>query len=63
MLVGSPDDKPGGTPMPLGIAAARTVPEAIASLVPKDFQVDYYFFVSNAIGAKRMSVFAVGSAR
>ena len=63
MLVGSPQDKPGGTPMPLGIAAARTLPEAISSLVPEDFQVDYYFFVSNAIGAKRMSVFAVGSAR
>jgi len=49
--------------MPLGVAAARTVPEAIASLVPEDFRADYYFFVSNAIGAKRMSVFAIGSAR
>ncbi len=63
MLVGSDDDKPGGTPMPFGVAVARTLPEAVASFVPDDFRADYFFFVTNVIGAKRISLFAVGSAR
>ena len=63
MLVGGPEDKPGGTPMPLGVAVAQTLPETITSMVPDDFRADYYFFVTNSVGTKRISLFAVGSAR
>jgi DNA-binding beta-propeller fold protein YncE len=63
MLVGGPEDRPGGTPMPLGVAAVTTLPESITKLVPDDFQADYFFFVTNSIGDKRISLFAVGSSR
>ena len=63
LLVGSVDDEPGGTPMPLGVAVARSLPDAVASFVPEDFRADYFFFVSNVVGRKRLSLYAVGSAR
>jgi sugar lactone lactonase YvrE len=63
MLVGGPGYKAGGTPMPLGVAVAPELPEAVAALVPDDFQADYFFFVTNTVGPNRISLFAVGSKR
>ena len=42
---------------------ADSLPSPIAALAGEDFQVDYFFFVTNTIGAKRISLFAVGSMR
>jgi hypothetical protein len=63
MLLGGPEDRPGGTPMPLGVAVADQVPDAIQALVPADFEAKYFLFVSNTIGSKRISLFAVGIGR
>ena len=63
MLLGGPEDKPGGTPAPVGVALAANLPESFASLVPKDFCAQYYLFVSNTTGSKRLSLFAVGAPR
>ncbi len=63
LLVGGPNDEPGGTPMPLGVAVADALPDAIASLVPDGFEADYFFFVTNTVGSKQMSLFAVGAMR
>ena len=63
MLVGSADDRPGGTPMPFGIAVAASVPDQIAALVPDDFAAEYFFFVTNSVGNRRISLFAAGQAR
>ncbi|MGB2984622.1 MAG: hypothetical protein WBE26_01955 [Phycisphaerae bacterium] len=60
MLLGGPEDSPGGTPMPVGVAVAARLPEKLASLVPEDFEAAYYLFVTNSVGAKRISLFAVG---
>jgi DNA-binding beta-propeller fold protein YncE len=63
MLIGGPEDRPGGTPAPVGVAIAAKLPESLASLVPQDFNPSYYLFVSNTTGSKRISLFAVGSKR
>ena len=63
MLIGSADDRPGGTPMPFGIAVAASVPDQIAALVPDDFAAEYFFFVTNSVGSRRISLFAAGQAR
>ena len=63
MLIGGPDDHPGGTPMPVGVAAAPTLPDRLTALVPRDFAARYYLFVTNAVGKKRVSLFAVGESR
>ena len=63
MLLGGPEDQPGGTPMPVGVAIAPTLPYPLTALVPDDFRAAYYLFVTNSIGTKRVSLFAVGSAR
>lgn len=63
MLLGGPGDAAGETPMPFGVAVAAQVPERIEALVPSDFAAEYYFFVSNTIGAKRINLFAVGKSR
>jgi DNA-binding beta-propeller fold protein YncE len=63
LLVGGPEDKPGGTPMPVGVAVASMLPERLSLLVPADFEAAYYLFTTNAIGSKRISLFAVGSGR
>ena len=60
MLLGGPHDRAGGTPMPVGLAVAQALPDAIAALVPQDFHARYFVFVSNSVGAKRLSLFAVG---
>jgi sugar lactone lactonase YvrE len=60
MLLGGPDDKPGGTPMPVGVTVAETLPDRVASLVPDDFRAAYYLFVSNTVGKKRISLYAIG---
>lgn len=62
LLVGGPNDEPGGTPMPLGVAVVDSLPDSITSHVPDGFEVDHYFFVTNTVGRKRIALFAVGSA-
>ncbi|MEE9295218.1 MAG: hypothetical protein V3W34_09705 [Phycisphaerae bacterium] len=63
MLMGGPEDQPGGTPMPVGVAVAPTLPQKLASLVPTGFEASYFLFTANTIGTKRISLFAVGSTR
>jgi len=63
MLLGGPEEGAGSTPMPVGIAVARAVPDAVAALVPANFDADYYLFVTNSVGAKRISLYAVGLGR
>ena len=61
MLMGGPEIGSGGTPMPAGIAVAENLPATLADLVPAGFQADYYVFVTNSAGAKRISLYAVGT--
>jgi len=61
MLLGGHENQPGGTPMPVGVAIAPTLPDRLASLVPDDFHPAYFLFVTNTIGTKRISLFALGS--
>lgn len=63
MLLGGPEDKPGGTLMPLGVAVAESLPENLHLLIPCDFDAHYFVFVTNTIGAKRLSLYAVGLPR
>ncbi len=63
MLIGGPEDKPGATPLPRGVAVARNVPGGLASWVPADFEAKYFLFVSNSVGSRRISLFAVGVGR
>jgi DNA-binding beta-propeller fold protein YncE len=63
MLFGGPEDRAGGTPMPVGVAVAPVVPDHIAALVPTDFDAGYFVFVSNSVGGKRISLYAVGARR
>ena len=60
MFLGGPRDEPGGTPLPRGVAVAETLPDVLASLTPSDFNAKYYLFVTNGIGYRRISLFAVG---
>lgn len=60
MLVGGAGETPGATPLPVGVVVATDVPANIRQLVPDGFMADYFLFVSNSIGAKRLSLFAVG---
>ena len=60
MLLGDEKDRIGGTPMPVGVAVAQDLPESITALVPADFRADYYLFISNTLGSRRLSLFAVG---
>ena len=60
MLFGGPNDGTGGTPMPVGVAIAHSLPDALASLTPPDFAASYFLFVSNTVARKRLSLFAVG---
>jgi DNA-binding beta-propeller fold protein YncE len=62
MLIGGPTDLAGGTPMPLGVAVIRES-TALEQLVPDDFAADYFVVVTNALGSKRVSLFAVGMRR
>jgi DNA-binding beta-propeller fold protein YncE len=63
MLLGGPQDQPGQTPLPVGVAIAPTLPDRLASLVPADFNARYFLFVSNSVGSRRISLFAVGERR
>jgi DNA-binding beta-propeller fold protein YncE len=63
MLLGGPEDENGGTPMPVGVAVATILPDHLTALVPDDFEAAYYLFVTNSVGRKRVSLFAMGSAR
>ena len=63
MLFGGSGDAPGGTPLPTGIAVARDLPERLAALVPSGFRADYFLFVSNTVGEKRIGLFAIGLPR
>jgi len=60
MLLGGPQHEAGGTPLPFGVAVAPTLPDRLTALVPDNFQAQYYLFVSNTVGTKRLSLFAVG---
>ena len=60
MLLGEDGTRAGATPMPVGVAVATELPESITSLVPTDFHADYYLFVANTIGVRRISLFAIG---
>ena len=63
MLLGADGDSPGGTPMPAGVAVAATLPDRLASIVPEGFDARYFLFVTNTVGPKRISLFAVGTGR
>lgn len=63
MLLGDDGDQPGSTPMPMGVAVARTLPENLAYLLPESFGADYFVFVTNTVGSNRISLYAVGIAR
>lgn len=60
MLLGGDDGRIGGTPMPIGVAVAADVPDQVAALVPQDFDAHYYLFVTNQIGDRRISLYAIG---
>ena len=49
--------------MPFGVAVAENLPDNLESLVPEDFDAQYYVFVTNTIGAKRINLFAIGKHR
>ncbi len=59
---GGREDQPGSTPMPVGVAITSKLPDRLGSLVPANFQPAYFLFVTNTIGTKRISLFALGSA-
>jgi len=63
MLLGAPNGKLGATPLPVGVAIAQSLPEPITRLVPADFDAKYFLFVSNSIGDRRISLYAVGGPR
>jgi hypothetical protein len=60
MLLGGAHGDAGGTPLPTGVAVARQVPDRVAGLVPAGFSADYFLFVSNSIGDRRISLYAIG---
>lgn len=63
MLLGGPGEGPGDTPLPVGVAVAPDLPPALrAQLVPPAFSVDCFLFVTNTVGAKRISLYAIGRA-
>ena len=49
--------------LPFGVAVAESLPEDLESLVPADFDAQYYLFVTNTVGAKRINLFAIGKQR
>ncbi len=61
MLFGGAVDGPGGTPLPVGVAIAESLPDTLASRVPEGFRAAYFLFVVNSVGAKRISLFAIGA--
>jgi DNA-binding beta-propeller fold protein YncE len=63
MLLGQEGSGPGGTPMPSGLATATTLPERLRAMVPDDFRADYFLFVTNTTGPKRISLYAIGVGR
>ena len=38
------------------------LPDELTSLVPRGFAVSYYLFVTNSLGTRRISLFAIGQA-
>ena len=42
MVIGGTHDKPGGTPLPEGMATATLIPEKLLDLVPDGFKARYY---------------------
>jgi hypothetical protein len=63
MVLGDAEDRRGRTAMPFGVVIARTLPERLAAWVPDDFHAAYFLFVSNTVGANRLSLYAVGNRR
>ncbi len=62
MLLGGAGDRIGGTPMPFGVAVVDDS-SALRRLVPVDFGAKYFVAVTNSLGSKRVSLFAVGEGR
>ena len=63
MLIGGPGNDAGSTPLPAGVAVAETLPPRLSDLVPHDFDARYFLFVSNSMGERRISLFAIGQPR
>ena len=63
MLLGADGDGPGGTPMPAGVAVAATLPDRLAAMVPDGFGAQYFVFLTNTVGTKRVSLYAIGTGR
>ncbi len=63
MMLGGREDRPGGTPLPLGVAIARSLPQRLTGMVPSDFRADYFLFVSDGIASKSISLYAIGVGR
>jgi DNA-binding beta-propeller fold protein YncE len=64
MLLGGPGEGAGRTPLPVGVAWANDLPEALRrDLLPDGFEATGFLFVSNTIGPRRISLYAVGAAR
>ncbi|MCP4589811.1 MAG: hypothetical protein GY842_03625 [bacterium] len=62
MLIGCDGDGPATMPLLSGVAVAPTLPPALADLVPPGFSPDYFLFVSNTVGPRRISLYAIGTA-
>ncbi len=63
LLFGGPGDEAGATPLPFGVAVASSLPEVLSGLVPAGFDAQYFLFVTNTIGSRRISLYAVGRSR
>ena len=50
-------------PYPSGHPTALEAMKLLASLVPEDFNARYFLFVSNSVGSRRISLFAIGERR
>lgn len=59
LLLGRADEGDGALPLPVGVAFAASLPEFLAAKVPAGYRADGYLFVSNTVGARRLSLFAI----
>lgn len=61
MLLGD-DSGPAAVAMPSAVAVAPTLPESLAEAVPAGFHAEYFLFLAESVGDRRLSLYAVGSA-
>lgn len=59
LLLGRSDDCDGALPLPVGVAFAETLPEFLSGKVPAGYRANGYLLVSNTVGARRLSLFAI----